>query len=56
MELKNEYIKLYSANILIMGDDWQDKFDWVDCCVVYLPRTPNISYTILREQMNVKFA
>ena len=56
MELKNEYIKLYSANILIMGDDWQDKFDWVDCCVVYLPRTPNISSTILREQMNVKFA
>jgi len=56
MELKNEYIRLYSANILIMGDDWQDKFDWVDCCVVYLPRTPNISSTMLREQMNVKFA
>jgi glycerol-3-phosphate cytidylyltransferase len=56
MELKNEYIKLYSANILIMGDDWQDKFDWVDCCVIYLPRTPNISSTMLREQMNVKFA
>ena len=56
MEMKNEYIKLYSANILIMGDDWQDKFDWVDCCVIYLPRTPNISSTMLREQMNVKFA
>lgn len=56
MELKNEYIKVYSANILIMGDDWQDKFDWVDCCVIYLPRTPNISSTMLREQMNVKFA
>jgi glycerol-3-phosphate cytidylyltransferase len=56
MELKNEYIKLYSANILIMGDDWQNKFDWVDCCVIYLPRTPNISSTMLREQMNVKFA
>jgi glycerol-3-phosphate cytidylyltransferase len=56
MELKNDYIKLYSANILIMGDDWQDKFDWVDCCVIYLPRTPNISSTMLREQMNVKFA
>jgi glycerol-3-phosphate cytidylyltransferase len=56
MELKNDYIKNYSANILIMGDDWQDKFDWVDCCVIYLPRTPNISSTMLREQMNVKFA
>ena len=55
MELKNDYIKLYSANILVMGDDWQDKFDWVDCCVIYLPRTPNISSTMLREQMNVKF-
>jgi len=55
MELKNHYIKLYSANILIMGDDWLDKFDWVDCCVIYLPRTPNISSTMLREQMSVKF-
>ena len=56
LERKNDYIKLYSANILVMGDDWQDKFDWVDCCVIYLPRTPNISSTMLREQMNVKFA
>jgi len=56
MEMKNEYIQRNSANILIMGDDWQDKFDWVDCCVIYLPRTPNISSTMLREQMNVKFS
>jgi len=55
MELKNNYIKKFDANILIMGDDWIDSFDWVDCCVIYLPRTPNISSTMLREQMNVKF-
>lgn len=56
MEMKNDYIQLCSANILVMGDDWQDKFDWVDCCVIYLPRTPNISSTMLREQMSVKFS
>jgi len=53
MELKNYYIEMCGANILIMGDDWLDKFDWVGCCVIYLPRTPNISSTMLREQMNI---
>jgi glycerol-3-phosphate cytidylyltransferase len=52
LELKNEYIKKYNANILIMGDDWKDKFNWVDVLCIYLPRTPNISSTILRNQLN----
>lgn len=51
MDKKNEYIKTYDANILIMGDDWINKFDWVDCCVIYINRTPNISSTMLREKL-----
>jgi glycerol-3-phosphate cytidylyltransferase len=54
MKLKNQYIQMCGANILIMGDDWLNAFDWVSCCAIYLPRTPNISSTMLREQMIVK--
>jgi glycerol-3-phosphate cytidylyltransferase len=50
LELKNKYIKENNAHILIMGDDWKDKFNWVDCSVIYLERTPNISSTMLREK------
>lgn len=51
LELKLEYIKKYNADILVMGDDWTGKFDWVksDCDVIYLPRTPSISTTEIIE-------
>ncbi|MEQ9880618.1 adenylyltransferase/cytidyltransferase family protein [Pectobacterium brasiliense] len=51
LELKLEYIKKYQANVLVMGDDWLGKFDWVKptCEVVYLPRTPSISTTEIIE-------
>ena len=52
--LKNNYIQMYGANILIAGDDHLGEFDWISCCAIYLPRTPNISSTMLREQMIVK--
>lgn len=29
LDLKIDYIKKYSADLLVMGDDWQGKFDWV---------------------------
>ncbi|EHS0476501.1 TPA: adenylyltransferase/cytidyltransferase family protein, partial [Escherichia coli] len=47
LELKLEYIKKYKADILVMGDDWTGRFDWVktDCEVIYLPRTPSVSTT-----------
>lgn len=50
MELKNEYIQQNDADLLIMGDDWKGQFDWVDCPVIYLPRTENISSTMLRKK------
>ncbi|WP_273838839.1 adenylyltransferase/cytidyltransferase family protein [Providencia rettgeri] len=51
LELKAEYIKKYNADILVMGDDWEGRFDiYKDLCeVIYLPRTPSISTTEIIE-------
>lgn len=51
LELKLDYIKRYSADLLVMGDDWEGRFDWVksECEVIYLPRTPSISTTEIIE-------
>lgn len=51
LELKGEYIEKYSADVLVMGDDWTGRFDWLKdvCEVVYLPRTPSISTTEIIE-------
>jgi glycerol-3-phosphate cytidylyltransferase len=51
LALKRQYILDFKANILVMGDDWQNQFDeFSDICrVVYLPRTPSISTTELIE-------
>ncbi|MER5003973.1 MULTISPECIES: adenylyltransferase/cytidyltransferase family protein [Atlantibacter] len=45
LELKADYIKKYKADILIMGNDWEGKFDIYKniCEVRYLPRTEGIS-------------
>ncbi len=51
LELKNEYINRYGANLLVMGDDWRGKFDWVSCDVEYLERTPGVSSTSLKESI-----
>jgi len=51
LELKGEYIKKYKADVLVMGDDWEGRFDmFKDLCeVVYLPRTPSVSTTEIIE-------
>lgn len=51
LELKKEYILDHAADILVMGDDWQGRFDEMKeyCEVVYLPRTPSISTTEVIE-------
>lgn len=53
LELKAEYINKYRADILVMGDDWQGKFDFLKplCEVVYLPRTEGISSTCIRNTL-----
>jgi glycerol-3-phosphate cytidylyltransferase len=54
LELKRHYIEKYSADVLVMGDDWAGRFDeFSDICeVVYLPRTPAISTTALIEKIS----
>ncbi|NVK22282.1 MAG: adenylyltransferase/cytidyltransferase family protein [Kangiellaceae bacterium] len=51
LELKKDYIQQYQANMLVMGDDWQGKFDDMKlyCEVKYLPRTPSVSTTEIIE-------
>lgn len=49
-EQKSEDIKFFKVDIFVMGDDWKGKFDYLSeyCEVVYLPKTPEISSTIIR--------
>jgi glycerol-3-phosphate cytidylyltransferase len=53
LELKREYILEHKADVLVMGDDWEGKFDELEdiCEVRYLPRTPAISTTALIEKI-----
>ena len=55
LEQKREYIIEHKADVLVMGDDWQGRFDELaDCCeVVYLERTPSISTTALIETIQL---
>lgn len=53
LEEKNNYVTQMGAEILMMGDDWAGKFDWVSCDVLYMERTPNISTTMLKEQLKI---
>lgn len=48
---KNDYILQFDADVLTMGHDWLGKFDWVSCDVIYFERTPNISTTLLKNNL-----
>src|SRR3954454_5738019 len=52
LEQKCAYLLEHSADVLVMGDDWEGKFDeFKDICEVhYLPRPPAISTTALIEK------
>ncbi len=54
LEKKRDYILEHGAKVLVMGDDWSGKFDWVSdvCEVIYLPRTPSVSTTGLIEHIS----
>ena len=40
-------------SIFAMGDDWEGKFDFLSnlCEVIYFPRTPNISSTLIKQNI-----
>ena len=55
-EQKREDVKKHGIDIFVMGDDWKGKFDELKdlCEVVYLPRTPDISSTRIKQQVGKK--
>jgi len=50
---KRRDIVEYGIDVFVMGDDWKGKFDDLSdlCRVVYLPRTPEISSTEVKQQI-----
>lgn len=52
-EQKNEDVELYQIDTFVIGDDWEGKFDFLKkkCGVVYLDRTPEISTTQIKKDM-----
>ncbi len=50
---KPKDIKEYHADVFVMGDDWKGKFDYLNeyAEVVYLPRTPEISTTQIKNDL-----
>jgi glycerol-3-phosphate cytidylyltransferase len=46
-------VQKYHIDTFVMGDDWKGKFDFLKpyCDVVYLPRTPGISTTKIKEDL-----
>ena len=55
-EQKINDVKKYQIDIFVIGDDWKDKFDYLmDYCeVIYLPRTPEISTTEIKHDLQNK--
>ena len=53
-EQKKTDVAKYDIDVFVMGDDWAGKFDFLkdQCQVVYLPRTPEISTTKIKEELH----
>ncbi len=52
-EQKITDVKEFRIDTFVIGDDWEGKFDFLKehCQVVYLPRTPEISTTQIKEEL-----
>ena len=53
-EQKRSDMHKYDVDIFVMGDDWKGKFDFLEeegVEVVYLPRTPEISTTEIKQRL-----
>ena len=52
-EQKVSDVKEFKVDTFVIGDDWKGKFDFLKeyCDVVYLPRTPEISTTQIKEDL-----
>lgn len=58
LDLKSDYIREHQADILVMGHDWEGKFDDMRnlCQVIYLPRTEGVSSTDIRLKVLTEHA
>ena len=52
-EQKLTDVDKYHIDTFVIGDDWEGKFDFLKekCEVVYLPRTPEISTTKIKQDL-----
>lgn len=52
-EQKISDVKEFKIDTFVIGDDWEGKFDFLKdyCEVVYLPRTPEISTTQIKQDL-----
>src|SRR5699024_820370 len=52
-EQKASDVQYYHADVFVMGDDWEGKFDFLKefCCVEYVARTPEISTTMIKSDI-----
>ena len=52
-EQKITDVQEYHIDTFVMGDDWEGKFDFLKeyCEVVYLSRTPEISTTQIKQDL-----
>ena len=56
-EQKVSDVQDYKIDTFVMGNDWEGKFDFLKdegVEVVYLPRTPEISTTQIKKDLNAK--
>ena len=55
-EQKMSDVDLYKVDTFVIGDDWKVKFDFLKekCEVVYLERTPEISTTQIKKDLENK--
>lgn len=54
-EQKRSDVHKYCVDVFVIGDDWTDHFDFLKeegCEVVYLARTPEISTTQIKQELN----
>lgn len=54
-EQKKTDVQRYHVDTFVIGDDWKGKFDFLKdegCEVIYLPRTPEISTTQIKKDLN----
>jgi len=54
-EQKIDDIQEYKVDTFVIGDDWEGEFDYLKeyCEVIYLPRTPEISTTKIKKELEM---